>query len=300
MRKRFPFPEPDDGRCRLLQDQGKKWKVHQPLFDKLAAACFADVKQQDVQPTVWARACDAMEPRYGQAFAGEALKLIAAMGRLKGEGCVGPSKEEAKKSGLVLTCDNRAGYSACLTELAPDGKKYCRADVPVVFAPGRGGARAVERGAGRMAPGFVDVEAEALVAAGRVQARGGQAVAQAMAGFGPGWSGGAQLFWAGGAVGATLDLIVDVPQAATWSVEVLLTQAPDYGQLQAAVDGNRATARFDGYSPRVSGPVAVTLGTFALPPGPHRVSLMIVGRNRASTGFLAGVDRVRLQRSGMR
>jgi hypothetical protein len=147
----------------------------------------------------------------------------------------------------------------------------------------------------RLRVGSIDVEAETLLAAGKLQIRGGQTAAQPMTGFGPGWGGGAQLFWYGGAVGATLDLLVDVPSTGSWSVEVDLTRAPDYARVQFEVDGNRVLDRFEGYAPQVSGPVTVPLGTFALQPGPRRVSLVIVGRDRASTGWLVGVDRIRLR-----
>ena len=64
------------------------------------------------------------------------------------------------------------------------------------------------------------VEAEQLVKANKALVNGGKVAVQPMAGFGPGWSGNAQLFWSGGAVGAVLDLLVDVPAAATYAVEL--------------------------------------------------------------------------------
>lgn len=138
-------------------------------------------------------------------------------------------------------------------------------------------------------------EAERLLATGKILLRGGQAVAQDMAGFGSGWSNNAQLFWHGGAVGATLDLLVDVPADGAWRVEIALTQAPDYGQLAFEVDQHPVAATFDGYAPRVAGPVGVSLGSFAMQRGPRAVSLKIIGRNAAASGWLAGVDRVVLQ-----
>jgi len=333
MRARFPFPEPDDGRCKLMQDQAKKFTMFGDAFNQFAAQCFADVKQQDVQPTVWSMACKAMAPQYEKAFASESLKFIGQIGKLKNQGCVGPGKEEAAKTGLRLNCDSHAGYSACLTELYPNGKKYCRLDLPPVRIGDLGSGTAVAgaspvlppaaAGSGTGAPGAtrtaahanqrasanamsaigravqqqtepVDVEAETLLAAGKVQLRGGRAVMQPMAGFGQGWSGDAQLFWAGGAVGATLDFLVEVPRAATYEVELYLTRAPDYGSLQMEVDGQRSAAGFDGYAPGVMPPAAISLGSYTLQPGTRRLSLMIIGKNASSTGYLAGIDRLRL------
>jgi hypothetical protein len=124
---------------------------------------------------------------------------------------------------------------------------------------------------------------------------GGQVVAQEMAGFGPGWSNNAQLFWHGGAVGATLDLLVDVPADGAWDVVIELTQAPDYAQLTFEVDQHPVDRPFDGYAPQVVGPVTVPLGIFAMQRGQRPVSLKIIGRNPSSSGFLAGVDRVVLK-----
>ncbi|MBM5811303.1 MAG: hypothetical protein FJ191_04965 [Gammaproteobacteria bacterium] len=142
------------------------------------------------------------------------------------------------------------------------------------------------------------IEAEGLFRDGAFQLRGGQITAQPMSGFGPDWGGNAQLFWHGGGVGAVLDLMIDVPQDGAWVVEIDLTRAPDYGQLAFEVDQHRVAASFDGYAPGVVGPVTVTLGTFAMRQGRRPVSLMITGRNPASTGFLAGVDRILLKPSG--
>ena len=41
-----------------------------------------------------------------------------------------------------------------------------------------------------------------------------------------------------------------------------------------------------------SGPVP--LGSFTLPAGPHRLRVTIAGRNRQSSGDLAGIDNLRL------
>lgn len=342
LRKWFSFPEPDDARCRLYEQRSASYKKKgtspfggsfAQLYAQLATQCYADVKRQHPQPTVWSSACEEAGRSYAQAFAGESLKLIAAVGRLKQQECVAADPEAAKAKGLLLTCATPEGFWACRSEFPLDGAKHCRGVAAVASTsakasvqPAAGGpvlgavqtaaagqpqAEARSQAGGTPPPGAVraaaavlrasqvDVEAETLIAAGKIQIRGGHVVAQAMTGFGPGWGGGAQLFWGGGATGATLDLIVEVPQSGAWAAEILLTRAPDYGQLQFEVDQHPVTARFDGYAPQVAGPVTVQFGTFALQAGPRRVSLMIIGKNGQSTGWLAGVDRVRLRRVGM-
>ena len=142
------------------------------------------------------------------------------------------------------------------------------------------------------------IEAEALAPSNAVMVAGGRADVQPMAGFGPGWSGDAQLFWHGGPVGAVLDLMIEVPQDGAWLVEIDLTRAPDYGQVAFEVDQHPVAQQFDGYAPAVTAPVTVTLGTFAMKQGRRPLSLKIVGHHGSSTGLLAGIDRVRLRHSG--
>ncbi len=334
MRLRFPFPEPDDAKCRLLEQRVAVLKKKPDPFSfavlngLLAKQCYANVKLQDVQPTVWARACEEAGVSYGQVFAGESLSLIAKVGRLTKLGCERPPSGGQKTGGLVLGCGSPQAYAACLAEFPGVAAKVCRRDIAAVSARGTPGASgpvgpaiaaAVPFGGSSSAgspsqrarsgmsspvmaaPGdvrrlqSVEVEAESLLVPPRYQLRGGEAVPQPMTGFGSGWGGGAQLFWRGGAVGAVLDLLVDVPTAGRWSVELWLTSAPDYGRLAFEVDGTKALLGFDGYTPSVSGPATVSLGTFTLQPGPRRVSLMITGKAPASSGWLAGVDRVRLR-----
>jgi hypothetical protein len=173
-----------------------------------------------------------------------------------------------------------------------------RSEVAATQAGGRLSTAALAGVIGQIRPTVLRIEAEGLLRDGAFQLRGGQVVAQPMSGFGPGWGGNAQLFWHGGAVGAVLDLMIDVPQDGAWVVEIDLTRAPDYGQLAFEVDQHPVAAPFDGYAPGVVGPVTVTLGTFAMRAGRRPVSLMITGRNPAATGFLVGIDRILLKPSG--
>lgn len=146
--------------------------------------------------------------------------------------------------------------------------------------------------------GLLNFEGEDLVGTGKLPVGGGRITVQSMAGFGRGWSGNAQLLWSGGAVGAVLDLVVDIPVAATYAVELYPTRAPDYGQLNIQVEGQDAPAILDNYAPRVLSPAPRQVGRFHLAAGKRRISFMIVGRNRQSTGYLAGIDRIRLYPTG--
>lgn len=148
------------------------------------------------------------------------------------------------------------------------------------------------------AASLMDIEGEAFVKTGRFLLAGGQARVQPMAGFGNSWSGDEQLFWSDGAVGAVLDLTIDVPAASKYAVEIYLTRAPDYGQLSFEIDGRKSATTFDGMAPAVMRSGPVQLGTFALQPGPRQLSLMIIGRHAQSTGYYAGIDKLRLYPAG--
>jgi hypothetical protein len=80
--------------------------------------------------------------------------------------------------------------------------------------------------------------------------------------------------------------------------EIELTRAPDDGQLAFEVDQHPVGPQFDGYAPGVPGPITVTVGTFAMRAGRWPASLIITGRNTASTGFLVGVNRILMKPAG--
>lgn len=145
---------------------------------------------------------------------------------------------------------------------------------------------------------LLNIEAEDLVKAGKTLVNGGKLAVQPMAGFGSGWSGNAQLFWSGGRVGAVLDLIVDVPAAATYAVELYVTRAPDYADLKMEIDGKPATLTIQGFAPNVMAPIPLQVGKFSLAAGQRKISFMITGKYPKSTNYFVGIDRVRLYPAG--
>lgn len=142
------------------------------------------------------------------------------------------------------------------------------------------------------------VEGEDLVKAGKIQTNAGKVVVQPMARFGPGWSGDAQLFWNGGAVGATLDLTIDVPVAATYAVELYMTRAPDYADFIMEIDGKPSAVKFSAYTPSVMAPNPMQVGNFPLLAGSRKLSFLIVGKYPQGTGYLVGIARIVFYPSG--
>ena len=141
-------------------------------------------------------------------------------------------------------------------------------------------------------------EGEALVKTGSFEVTGGRVSAQLMSGFGAGWSNNAQLLWVDGAVGAVLDLIVNVPASGKYVLELHMTRAPDYGIISVEVAGTSAAKHFYGYRPKVLPSGGYPMGTFALVAGKRRVALKIIGKAPESTGYLVGVDKIVLTRVG--
>lgn len=138
-------------------------------------------------------------------------------------------------------------------------------------------------------------EAEDLLASARAN---GQVSAQPMGGFGDGWSGGAQLLWTGGSPGAVLSLEFSVRQAAMYALELYLTRAPDYAQISVGLDGQISNAWLDTFGPQVARPVPHQAGTFPLSAGVHRLSLRIQDKSPQSSGYLVGLDQIKLYPAG--
>lgn len=132
MRARFPFPDPDEGRCKLIESHAAKYPHMEKAFKAAAAKCMADVVKQLPEPTAWSRTCEAIRPQYKKAFASEALKLIGTGIKLKKKGCKPP--EKGTKDGFRMTCTGTSAYSACLTSFGTLGQKICRLAIPVVQA----------------------------------------------------------------------------------------------------------------------------------------------------------------------
>jgi hypothetical protein len=109
------------------------------------------------------------------------------------------------------------------------------------------------------------------------------------------WSGRKQLFWTEGKPGDTLELMLP-EQAGPAELDVVLTCARDYGIVQLALDGESLGKPIDLYDPQVVTTGVLTFSKLALKPGPHVLSLQIVGANaKAAKSYMVGIDYVRLR-----
>lgn len=137
------------------------------------------------------------------------------------------------------------------------------------------------------------IEAESLIAT--AVASGGQMVRQEMAGFGTGWGGNAQLFWRPPTpAGSKPHMLTEFELSAAGTYDLILhyTTAPDFGQFTVYIDGSNPSLQ-DGYGPEVA-LRQVSLGRYPLAAGRHELAFEVTGKNRQSTAYIVGVDRLQL------
>jgi hypothetical protein len=125
----------------------------------------------------------------------------------------------------------------------------------------------------------------------------GQQETQSMDPFGAGkWKHNEQLWWTGARPGDKLVLAVPVAKAGKYEVLVNLTKARDYGIVRLTLDAGKPSEPIDLYHPTVvpSGPIS--LGSYDLPAGQHKLVVEIVGANPAADkAYMFGIDRIELK-----
>lgn len=147
-------------------------------------------------------------------------------------------------------------------------------------------------------PVVVTVEAESLVPGAAVQSptgSGAQVVSQANC-CGVTWSGDAQLWFRGRAVGDRVTLTVDVPADGTWQLATVRTTSFDYANTIFLVDGRQVGGVFFGFTPTVVRTDWIDVGEVRLTRGPHQVTLVAVSKTQATDLCYAGIDQFRFTR----
>jgi len=125
---------------------------------------------------------------------------------------------------------------------------------------------------------------------------GGQIRGQAMSGWGEGvWSGEAQLWWTGAKPGNRLILPLRVATPGRYELKLRLTKAVDYGIVQLSLDETKLGEPIDLYNDGVAAADELSLGTYDLTAGPHKLIVEITGANpKAKKAYMFGLDYVRL------
>ncbi len=132
------------------------------------------------------------------------------------------------------------------------------------------------------------IEAEDL--AEGVHPSAGEVITQDMSAWEGKWSGYTQLWWIGGAEGATATLNLPAPADGSYGVTGYFTRAADYARIQLSLAGQPVGPEIDLYAPNVVPTGAVSLGTVNLKEGKNPLTVKITGKNPASTGYLVGID----------
>lgn len=107
------------------------------------------------------------------------------------------------------------------------------------------------------------------------------------------WSGDSQLWWLGARPGSKLTLELNAFQDIE-AIELVLTQARDYGIVQIDLDGQPLGPPIDCYDTQVKTTGILTFYTPAMKKGKHELSFTILGANPlAEQQYLFGLDFIR-------
>ncbi|GAB3936468.1 hypothetical protein GCM10027614_13020 [Micromonospora vulcania] len=151
---------------------------------------------------------------------------------------------------------------------------------------------------GEPAPGkprVVTIEAESLVDGAVVETpQGSKAAVVAQPNCcGLTWSEDKQLFFQGLAIGDQVTLTVQISADATWRLAAVRTTSFDYANTVFAIDGSQVGGAFLGFTPTVQKTEFLDVGTVRLTKGPHRLTLVVVGKTQGTNLYFAGVDTIR-------
>ena len=112
------------------------------------------------------------------------------------------------------------------------------------------------------------------------------------------WSGNEQLWWTDAKPGDRLTLALPVTIPGSYSIEAVLTRAPDYAVVKFLLDGQPLSDKqTDLFGSRVSTTNQLVLGERELTAGEHRFSVEITGANPGAVkNYLFGLDYLWLRR----
>jgi serine/threonine protein kinase len=110
------------------------------------------------------------------------------------------------------------------------------------------------------------------------------------------WTNDCQQLWWGAKNGSVLTFDVPIEASGLYQIVPGFTLGPDFGRFKFALDGQPlyGDKPIDLFDPRVQPATPVSLGTLPLTPGNKKLTVTIIGKNRGSTGFVLGLDELRL------
>lgn len=118
---------------------------------------------------------------------------------------------------------------------------------------------------------------------------------QDMTAFPDTWSNNKQLWFRANKSGDFFEVEIEVPQKSLYFIEGYFTKASDYGQFNVYADGKKLNQYpIDGFNGSVVNSKKIKLGERKLSKGKQKIKFVVTGKNSQSTGFLVGLDCLRL------
>jgi WD40 repeat protein len=104
------------------------------------------------------------------------------------------------------------------------------------------------------------------------------------------WSSRRQLVCVPSSKGAYIELLVEVPAAAKYTLDVYPTKASDYATVGVSIDGKQVGEPVDCYHREVMPAGKKRLGIVDLNHGAHRLRFTAIDKNQQSSGYVIGID----------
>jgi len=117
---------------------------------------------------------------------------------------------------------------------------------------------------------------------------------QIMTRFGEGWVDGDQLFWPANAVSQKMEVQISAEKTGRYQIVASFTTAPDFGIVQAFLNGQAVGDVLNLYSKAVDRTEPRMLGTANVKAGQNKLVLWAVGKDQRSRGHFIGLDQIEL------
>ena len=135
-------------------------------------------------------------------------------------------------------------------------------------------------------------EGEELKVIGTTETR--KAESQIMTSYGSMWSGDEQFIYKASAVGDYVTFYINVAESGTYKIKAAFTKAKDFGIVQHYIDGVAIGTQIDLYNASVIRTQEQTIAEVYLEAGLHVFEVRIAAKNNSSTGYLYGLDYIKL------
>lgn len=134
----------------------------------------------------------------------------------------------------------------------------------------------------------IEIEGESLL--DTAKSEGGPVTTQELMG----WSGGKQLFFTPQVGTGSFKVTFKAANEGQYTIRIYPTKSWDYGIYKPYLDGNPIGKTMDLYSPDVTMPKGIVMGTLKLTQGDNTLKFECKGKNPVSEGYYFGLDLIEL------